>query len=353
MKKRKFIMKIQKKENRTVYIDVLRIIGAFFVLFNHSAVFYHYMDLNPCSFSYILSVSASAFCKLAVPLFYMISGALLIPKKESIKDLYQKRIFKLVLVIGIFSSVQYIYQRMHGIDTSIGEFIKILYKSQITSSYWFLYGYLAVLISLPFLRKWAQNMDMQEFIYLFILKILFSAIFPIFEIRFSSHINLSMAMLADNLFFMVLGYFLANRLKDEMLTRKRMWLLTLACLISLLISGFAVYMEYQVNGEFTENYLSCLTCITAAWVFCLVRFLLSGRTIMPKLTSIITYIGSCTYVIYLVGNLITDNVLFIQDWLLSHMWIGIGVILYTLIRMLIGIGIASILKLIPGLNRLV
>lgn len=342
-----------QKTNRTVYIDLLRILGAFFVLYNHSAIFYHYMDLNPKSLGYIFSVSASALCKLAVPLFYMISGALLLPKNESIREVYQKRVLKLLLVIGIFSTIQYIYQRMTGIDTSIGEFVKILYKSQITSSYWFLYGYLAVLISLPFLRRWAQNMNTQEFLYLFVLKILFSACFPIFEIRFSSHIHVSIAMITDNLFFMVLGYFLANRITNEMLTRKRMWMLSLACVGSLLISAFAVYFQYVTDGEFTEDYLSILTCVTATWLFCLIRYLLTKHTVNAKPAMCITYIGSCTYVIYLIGNLITDNVLPVQDWLLSHMWIGIGAILYTLFRMGIGIIIASILKLIPGLNKLI
>lgn len=346
-------MAYTRKNNRTVYIDLLRIIGAFFVLYNHSAIFYHYMNLKSGSLSYIAAASASALCKLAVPLFYMISGALLLPKEESVKDVYQKRILKLMLVIGIFSTIQYIYQRINGIDTSIGEFFKILYKSQITSSYWFLYGYLAVLISLPFLRRWAQNMNTQEFIYLFILKIFFSAIFPIFEIRFSSHIHISIAMITDNLFFMVLGYFLANRVTDDMLTRKRICMLSLACLASLFISAFAVSFQYSVEGSFTEDYLSVLTCVSATWIFCLIRYLLIHHMPDARMCSIITYLGSCTYVIYLIGNLITDCVLPVQDWLLSHMWIGLGSVLYTLFRMSIGVLIASILKRIPYLNKLI
>ena len=72
------------------YLEVIRILAILMVMYNHSAAFMSFS--NQSGVEYAISFLFSMVCKGAVPLFFMVSGALLLGKNESGKDLFQKRI---------------------------------------------------------------------------------------------------------------------------------------------------------------------------------------------------------------------------------------------------------------------
>ena len=109
-------------------------------------------------------------CKGAVPLFFMVSGALLLGKNESGKDLFQKRILRMILVIVIFSFLYYMKLVLKGERPFAPfSFLLSLPTDLVYLPYWFLYSYLGVLTILPILRPLAQNMSKNTFWYLIIL----------------------------------------------------------------------------------------------------------------------------------------------------------------------------------------
>lgn len=66
---------------RRYYIDILRILACFMVVLNHfDPGFYAFHNKQQGTVSYWLLLAFSVFCKFAVPLFFMISGALLLKK---------------------------------------------------------------------------------------------------------------------------------------------------------------------------------------------------------------------------------------------------------------------------------
>ena len=83
-------------KNKTIYIEVLRTVSIFLVIFNHTRGLGNnlYSYVLPDTFSYWGSLALSIFCKVAVPIFFMISGGMLLGKEESIRELFQKRIFR-------------------------------------------------------------------------------------------------------------------------------------------------------------------------------------------------------------------------------------------------------------------
>ncbi len=69
---------------RRYYIDILRILACFMVVFNHFDLgFYAFHNKQQGTVSYWLLLAFSVFCKFAVPLFFMISGALLLKKRRT------------------------------------------------------------------------------------------------------------------------------------------------------------------------------------------------------------------------------------------------------------------------------
>ncbi|MDE7206696.1 MAG: acyltransferase family protein, partial [Lachnospiraceae bacterium] len=73
-----------------LHIEFIRIIAAFFVIFNHTGDkgFFIYSTYDLGGFHYWLALAISIVCKISVPLFFMISGALLLEKEYSLKTIW-------------------------------------------------------------------------------------------------------------------------------------------------------------------------------------------------------------------------------------------------------------------------
>lgn len=119
----------------------------------------------------------------------MASGALLLKVKGNNNDTDEmwklvKRIGKYLVVLLIFSFIQYLYKISRGTFEAIGivNFLKYIYTAPIHFSYWFIYAYLGYLIMLPFTRKIACGISKLQFQYLLFVMMLFMYILPVFQI---------------------------------------------------------------------------------------------------------------------------------------------------------------------------
>ena len=86
-------------KKKLLYIEFLRAIAVLFVIFNHTGGdgFRLFLKYPAGSIQYWTCLSVSIFCKFAVPVFFMISGALLLGKDEPLKVLWKKRIARTIL----------------------------------------------------------------------------------------------------------------------------------------------------------------------------------------------------------------------------------------------------------------
>ena len=87
---------MQAVKTKRLHIEALRVIACFFVIFNHSQqrgyfLFSAYPQNSP---EFWLYMALSVFCKFSVPMFFAISGALLLTKDESLSVIYKKRVFR-------------------------------------------------------------------------------------------------------------------------------------------------------------------------------------------------------------------------------------------------------------------
>ncbi len=116
------------KRNRAYYLDALRVVAIFLVLFNHTGRygFQLYVTATPLPVQTAYLV-ISSLCKVAVPLFLMVSGALLLGKDEPVSVVWRKRVLRMVAVLLIFSTFRYVF-RYFTLGTSLvpGEFARLL-----------------------------------------------------------------------------------------------------------------------------------------------------------------------------------------------------------------------------------
>ena len=204
MEEKSYISKEKSKE-RITGLDAFRVMSCAFVIILHcnSKVL---IQLEAYSAAWYVSLAVFYVTKIAVPGFLMISGYNLLHRQDSWQTALKRacRIF-LVLIVG---SLLYFTWR-YGISTDFdgqfalisgasGEYragyaasaiIKLLYdfftkfvaafwSDSITDAFWYLYMYLGLMLTMPFLQKLAGNMERRDYHVFFFMSLIFTGIIP-------------------------------------------------------------------------------------------------------------------------------------------------------------------------------
>lgn len=286
----------------------------------------------------------------------MISGALLIPKEEDLKTLILKRVLRIAIVIVLFSFVLYIrlciYHPEYGF--SLIFFLKTIYSSEFVTPYWFLYSYITLLILLPFIRKMARNMSKTEYVYLAVLGVVFNCLCPIFDYFLGAGIHIGLFICSSSILFSLLGYGMEYVLEESSYTKRGCLLMSCAALVSVIISGLLVYIEYKRSGAYTERFIGIFVLVqtVALFYFAKYRSIKSIGAVSPWLKKGILCVGGCTFGIYLLEEILRTDLDGMFQYLCPPMPSLIVCIIYILAVMGIGTVAVLILKRVPGIKRL-
>ena len=211
---------------RKLHLEALRMLAIFFVVMNHTgnAGQLYYLQIHDQPVHWLL-MGLSALHKTAVPLFLMVSGALLIDREESLRVLLRKRVLRFALVLLLFSLLGYLYDiRFQLSSFNSFYFFSQLYSYRLVDSYWYLYCYLGYLLMLPFLRRLAPAMRDRDFAYLAALWLVFKGadLLPIFVLGESYGLSKTFVLFAleYTFFFPLMGYYLEKRLDSRRFTAK-------------------------------------------------------------------------------------------------------------------------------------
>lgn len=108
---------IQLAGRRNAYFDVLRVLAILLVVFNHLPGYLLYQTCSGLkAWAYML---LTMFTRINVPLFLMVSGALLLGKEESTSRLIKHRVSRIVAVTVLFSALCYF---LKAEDPTLGGF---------------------------------------------------------------------------------------------------------------------------------------------------------------------------------------------------------------------------------------
>ncbi len=140
-------------KSRKTFLDLLRIIACFFVIVNHtnSGIF---LSTTPQNLTWFVSLTYFFISKIAVPIFFMISGYLLLNKIDSYKKCLQRIIRIVTALIGcgfIYAIYNTYYMNPNpSFISAIKRFLAV-YITSPSNALWYLYTYLGILFMLPFL----------------------------------------------------------------------------------------------------------------------------------------------------------------------------------------------------------
>ena len=352
---------MESSRQRKLYLDFLRIIAIIFVIYNHTNEKGYYLYAFDAPFILkVIYIGTGALIAVAVPIFFMISGALLIPKEESIGDLYKKRVLRMVIVLILFSILQYAFQIINdNVEFSVRYFITHITTESMVASYWYLYAYLAYLICLPLLRKMACNMTNKEFKYLFaaflLIEGLLAAVLFIFDIG-EMTMFFTIPFFNRVVIYPLLGYYMEHRMNREQYTLKGALIfigLMVAVLVFIIVNTLHRNLPYEQFTAYDKGlYVTGFTAILDAGIFYIAKLIFKDRTAPKALEFIITALGSTVFGVYLIEDIIRSKTVVVYDAMVPYIGRFPSSWIWSLFVFLIGAVIIYLLKLIPGVKKL-
>ncbi len=291
--------------SRKIHIDVIKILAILLVIFNHTGEdgFLAYQRQGNLLLQ-VIQLFFTSFCKIAVPLYFMCSGALLMGKEESIQKLWKKRILKFVIVTIGFTIVYYAFLSIRDHNPmDISWILRTMYSSSnfsFSGSYWFLYSYIAFLVMLPIFRIIAKHMTKEVMIYLLFLHALFGGVLPIFEFYFGlGGLAVSVPFATSYVFFYPLVGYYFEKNEISLWNNKKNLLAVCAMSTLSIASSIIVSLKAFKNENLTENYFALFGGFVVILVYLLIRDICKKVSKRPLLQNIIREVSGCTFGIYL------------------------------------------------------
>lgn len=337
------------------YIYFLKVFAIFLVIYNHTGAFNLFYTGKTSKF-YFIYVFLSSFCKIAVPIFFMSSGALILGRDESLSTVVKNRVLRFAKILILFSFITYFFKLIlnDALSTfSMTEFFRILYSDRVIVSYWYLYYYLGLMIMLPFIRKMAINMSNIEFKYLIGVFIGYNFITIMIKVLFDIHISglLHVPIVTSNaIFYFMVGYYIDNRIKEETIRQLKYLHIVLISIFTTIFSSFIIIIENR-GGE-SQVAHSLLIAIPTIMVFIFIKKFTIENQLSPHVISITKRLSGATLVIYLLEGILQMYFTPLYLWLAPRYTVIISSIIIIILVVFVGYMINYLLNKVSIIKKI-
>lgn len=345
----------KKSANHMVWIDFVRIIACFLVIVNHtnSQIF---INTTP-SVEWFVSLIYFFVSKIAVPLFVIISGYLLLDRQDSYYTNF-RRIMRMVIVLFFASLGYYIYFVSLGricSSFSWAEFLGIIVKGPMTGAFWYLYLYIGLLIMLPFLQKLVKGMERKDFYVFFAISAVVYGIWPILE-HYAPVLTLSkdleIPLFASYVTMLMLGYYF----KKYAVSRKnaKIWSAVIF-VVTIAFNVIATYSEYTYVSQDSNKYLFLdeRTLFPIVLAACCVFYIFKDMKLRGFVGQVISLAGGCVFGIYLLSDFLIGYFQFVFDFFSRYMSPLLAVLIMEGWIFVLGFVVVYVMKKIPIIKELV
>ncbi|WP_390932267.1 acyltransferase family protein [Pantoea septica] len=246
--------------------------------------------------------------RLGVPLFFMITGSLLVPKLKDadILNFYLKRIPQFCILIIFYTLLINILHSL--INNQPIDFSLILIRlshGDTGPAYqlWFLYSITAMYFSMPFLSKMLNAMSNNEILIFIMLSVVFFYL-PISSDTLFSYRLFSAPLNVDpvNGFvsYVVTGYFISQRMTMKYNTPFLFLSIIIMFTLSLYTQGYLKYSN-KMNGDGIGWYSSIFIFVCSIPTFCILnKYGESLFNLAPKTFTLLSKSSFCVFLIHLI-----------------------------------------------------
>jgi surface polysaccharide O-acyltransferase-like enzyme len=346
------------KQEIISWVDLIRVIAIYLVVVIHvSGQLTDAWGKIPTN-QWIIADVYGGIARVAVPLFFMVSGYLLLPRSESLGDFYAKRMLKILVPFVVWSFI-YLgwYCGTHPNTCTSAVVWDLLTPPGAYYHLWFLYSLLNIYLILPVLRLMCRPDTEKKLLwYLIILWLVFQPILTIankfwnLDIRFGPPLTTGFAC------FFLLGYLLGA----IPLSRARVILSAVMWVIGMLVTISGTYFLTRASGQFEGffyDFVSLNVILASAATFLLLRWLSDRKPFTsPNALSLTRSLATGTFGIYLIHVIVIEVlsgwIPFVQiNSFMGHaLW---SILLVSTLVFLISFLLTRLLQKIPILRYIV
>lgn len=233
---------------RLQYIDLLKVLSIFSIISLH--VFLVWKDAQV---AHINIYAFSSIFRYGVPVFIMISGALLLNREIEIGDFLKRKVKRLVtpFIFYYILTAIVIVLLLNSTHAQV---------ENIFAFRWYFWMILGVYLSIPIINKFIQHSTMKEIEY-FIWMFIFAAIF--YQITYYLKIEqyLYLTLFLSPLGYLVLGYYLSQK-EFNLGTNK---IITISALIFIICTCIK-FADLNNLIPMTDNYMANQSKILSSWL---------------------------------------------------------------------------------------
>lgn len=299
--------------------------------------------------SLVLS-SISLLTAPCIGLFFMISGALLLPVLEPTSCFLKRRFAKIIIPAVLWSMfylfAEFFYSRDFG--TLLKSILSIPFSVQGCGIYWFIYVLVGLYLLAPILSLWLQKAskrEMEFYLFLWLITMCYPIIRPFLYINegktgilyyFGGYVG-----------YFVLGYYLHN-----CVTKWHKWMSAVLLVVPIGCAVICKLSDLQVDFYDMFFYLSLSSVFICIAVFMWGKEQFNGKPLDPVWTKIVTDFSNCSFGIYFVHFVVIRNIIW-KIGFLTQIAGGGGILWTFIMAVIISWGIVHLISRVPRSEYLI
>lgn len=267
------------------WADLMRVLAIYLVVMIHTSGQLTNVWGKIPDVQWIIANVYGGVARIGVPLFFMLSGFLLLPRSESLGSFYGKRMVKIVVPFIVWSAI-YI-----GMDCAANPgkcttdyLLQFILLKRTYFHLWFLYSLASIYFILPLMRLMVRpGTDSRLLWYLMLLWLIFQPVRTLMDQFLHFDININSQLAIGFLPYFFLGHLLGS----VPLTRRVLTWAGIVFMLGCAITVIGTYLMTRAGGQFNGyfyDYMTIGVIPAAAGGFVLLRrlsdvgFLATDRT---------------------------------------------------------------------------
>ena len=261
---------------RILYIEILRIIAIIAVLINHvPLVALHLFDGSAGEGGRFIVNGINHIVHFAVPIFVMITGALLLNKEKPIS--YRKAwnyAWRMIAILGtvgvVFAWMEIYFGERHFNWVQIPNAILNTLQGKSWSHLWYLYMLVGLYLALPLLKATVNTLTYRQLDILILLLFVFGYINPMLQHFTGYSIGVSFPLVSIYVTYMLIGYRLSN-IKTINFSNLCLCFCICSLVVFYIIMAYCEYFNGHLSLTFLAAYNSPLMAIYSILIFCMIQ----------------------------------------------------------------------------------
>lgn len=331
------------------YIDFLRFIAAIAVIAIHVLGPFRYLYGDIPDSDWLAAMGVNSATRWAVPIFMMISGALLLSTQRpyNFEDYFIKRLAKVVIPFLGWTLIYALVAGLGATGWSVTETMQVIEKSTTKPVWyhlWFFYDFIPLYFVIPFLIPVLNTLSAQ------LVKLLLAAFGLLFLMKWLKVDNFLSVNIILYSGYLILGWYLFNRDNRAQL---KVWIVIGVAMLAVNFFGsWGLAIQTGKYRSFFMGYKTLNTMLIAGMLFVVAQAY--ADNIKGKLRNLISLISKYSLGIYLLHPLLLIPVRELDNGFYSFFgtnWLAIPMI--TIIVLFISLFCTILLGKIPVIKRLV